>query len=299
MTRQTQYSPWIALFQSARLLFPLAALLGIVMFQLLPDSLSPTLQLAILAIVILFFGLPHGALDPWIAQQIGLSNTSMQVVVFNCVYLAIAALVVLVWLWLPVLSLSVFLLISAWHFSGDWSKSLNIPLRLAAGALLLLMPIGFHTETVATIFEQLSGLNGGALSHSLALPVWFLTTSMLAVIGGALWKQQWQCAFELFTLLTLAYLTPPLVYFTLYFCLLHSPRHLTGLLIAAPTPEHPRLARMMVVYTAATIALLGVLWWLWSALPTNTLILKLTFIGLAAVTVPHMMLICTAQLKTR
>lgn len=299
MTRQTQSSPWTTLFQSARLLFPLAALLSIVMFQLFPDSLPPTLLLVILATVILLFGLPHGALDPWIAQQIGLGNTPMLVVVFNCVYLAITALVVLVWLWLPLLSLGVFLLISAWHFSGDWSKSLNIPLRLSAGALLLLMPIGFQTENVATIFEQLSGLNGGALSHRLALPVWFLTTSMLAVIGGALWKQQWQCAFELFTLLTLAYLTPPLVYFTLYFCLLHSPRHLSGLFDAAPTPEHPRLARMMVAYTLATIMLLGVLWWLWSALPASTLILKLTFIGLAAVTVPHMMLICTAQLKTR
>jgi Brp/Blh family beta-carotene 15,15'-monooxygenase len=90
-----------------------------------------------------------------------------------------------------------------------------------------------------------------------------------------------------------------LVYFTLYFCLLHSPRHLAGLLIAAPTPEHPRLAKMMVIYTAATMVLLGVLWWLWSALPANTLILKIIFIGLAAVTVPHMMLISTVQFQQK
>jgi len=299
MTTKTQSSPLLMLFQRASFLFPIAALLSIVMFQIFPDSLSPTRQLAILAVIILLFGFPHGALDPWIAKQIGLGNTPMQVVIFNCVYLAIAALVVLVWLWLPALSLSVFLIISAWHFSDDWSKSLNILLRLSAGALLLLMPIGFHTETVSTIFEQLSGVNGGVLSHSLALPAWLLTTAMLVVVGGALLKQQWQCALELVTLLILAYLTPPLVYFTLYFCLLHSPRHLAGLLIAAPTPEHPRLAKMMVIYTAATMVLLGVLWWLWSALPANTLILKIIFIGLAAVTVPHMMLISTVQFQKR
>lgn len=299
MTSKSQSSPLITLFQRAHVLFPIAALLSIAVFQIFPDSLSPTRQLAILAVIILLFGFPHGALDPWIAQQIGLGKTPTQIVIFNCVYLAIAALVVLVWLWLPALSLSIFLLISAWHFSEDWSKSLNTPLRLSAGALLLLMPIGFHTETVSTIFEQLSGVNGGALSHSLALPAWFLTTAMLVVVGGAILKQQWQCALELVTLLILAYLTPPLVYFTLYFCLLHSPRHLAGLLIAAPTPEHPRLARMMVAYTAATVALLGILWWLWSALPANTLILKIIFIGLAAVTVPHMMLINTVQFQKR
>jgi hypothetical protein len=56
---------------------------------------------------------------------------------------------------------------------------------------------------------------------------------------------------------------------------------------------------MMVIYTAATMVLLGVLWWLWSALPANTLILKIIFIGLAAVTVPHMMLISTVQFQKR
>jgi len=99
MTTKTQSSPLLMLFQRASFLFPIAALLSIVMFQIFPDSLSPTRQLAILAVIILLFGFPHGALDPWIAKQIGLGNTPMQVVIFNCVYLAIAALVVLVWLW--------------------------------------------------------------------------------------------------------------------------------------------------------------------------------------------------------
>jgi Brp/Blh family beta-carotene 15,15'-monooxygenase len=299
MMLQRPSSPLIVLFKGARLLFPLAVLLSLVLTQQYPDLLTPTSQIAVLGIVIILFGLPHGALDPWIAQQIGLRNSRTEVLVFTSVYLTITVLVVLVWIWLPALSLSVFLMISAWHFSSDWSNSLNIALRLFAGALMILMPIGFHTEAVYTIFEQLSGHAGGSIALALALPKWFLTLTMLIIVGGALLKQQWHSALELISLLSLAYFTHPLLYFTLYFCLLHSPRHLSSLFIAAPTLEHPRLIRMMMTYTLATLVLLGGLGWYWSTLPTNTLILRLIFIGLAAVTVPHMMLIGAVHLKNR
>ncbi len=299
MMLQRPSSPLIVFLKSARLFFPLAVLLSLVLTQQFPDLLTPIAQIAVLGIVITLFGLPHGALDPWIAQQIGLNNTRSDLFVFTTVYLAISVCVVLFWLWLPALSLGVFLLISAWHFAGDWSKSLNTPLRLFAGALLLLMPISFHTEAVYSIFEQLSGQTGGSLAVSLALPTWFLTIAMIILVGGALWKQQWQSALEFISLFLLAYFTPPLLYFTLYFCLLHSPRHLSELFIAAPTLEHSRMLRMLLIYTLATLVLLGGLGWYWATLPTSTLILRLIFIGLAAVTVPHMLLIGAVFLKNR
>jgi len=295
MTMQKQSPLLIVLFKSARLLFPLAVLLCIVSSSLFSDVLTPTMQLVGLGVVIILFGLPHGALDPWIAQKIGFRDSLTKIIVFTTGYLAIAVLVVLIWLWLPALSLSIFLLISIWHFSDDWVKSLNMPLRLCAGLLLLLMPIGFHTEAVHTIFQQLSGPTGGSLALILALPSGLLITAMLMTTACAVWKRQWRCSLELISLLCLAYFVDPLIYFTVYFCLLHSPHHLSGLLISAPITEHSRLAWMMLIYTIATLVLLGGLWWLWSSLPTDTLILKLIFIGLAAVTVPHMMLVGAAR----
>jgi Brp/Blh family beta-carotene 15,15'-monooxygenase len=277
-------------------LFPLAALISLVMIYLVPDMLSLTTQLALLGIVIVILGLPHGALDPWIAENIGIQNTRKQILLFNLSYLAIAVMVICVWYWLPMLSLLLFLAISAWHFSGDWKNDIQQPFRFCAGALLLLMPIGFHTETVSTIFEQLSGERGGNLAYALVLPAWLLTCAVALLAGWAFFQQQWKTALEFMTLLTLAYLTTPLVYFTLYFCLLHSPRHLLSLFSVAPPNQHPRLLKMMIVYTLATVLLVGILWWLWSALSTDTLILRLTFISLAAVTVPHMILIATAYL---
>ena len=295
MTQQTLSPSLIAYLKYGRVIFPLSALLCVTLFNFLPDFLSPITQLAVLGIVIVLLGLPHGALDPWIAQRMGLRNTPLQIFMFTSAYIVLAALVVLFWLWFPALSLFIFLMMSAWHFSGDWIKTINQPFRLGAGALLLLMPIGFHTETVSQIFLALSGINGAHLATALSLPSWFLVTAMTLIAAAAAAQRQWQSCLEYLSLLGLAYFTPPLIYFTLYFCLLHSPRHLMGLLITAPVDTLPYLLRMMVIYTLSSLVLIGGLWWLWSELPSSTLMLKLIFISLAAVTVPHMLLIFAVQ----
>jgi Brp/Blh family beta-carotene 15,15'-monooxygenase len=297
MTQQKPSLPFIIYLKYGRVIFPVSVFITIILFNLLPQFLSPTIQLVILGVVIFLLGLPHGALDPWIAQRLGLYDSTKQKIVFITGYLALTALVVFFWLWLPVLSLFVFLTISAWHFSGDWNTSINRPLRLCAGTLLLLMPIGFHTETVSMIFQALSSTNGAHLATTLSLPPWFLAVAMTLIAASAAIKRQWQTSFDFLSLLGLAYFTPPLIYFTIYFCLLHSPRHLFGIFKSATIAEHLSLMRMMITFTLVSLMLIGGLWWLWSALPPSTLILKLIFISLAAVTVPHMLLIFAAHIK--
>ena len=297
MTQQKPSLPFIFYLKYGRVIFPVSVFLTIILFNLLPQFLSPTIQLVILGVVIFLLGLPHGALDPWIAQRLGLYDSTKQKIVFITGYLALSALVVFFWLWLPVLSLFIFLTISAWHFSGDWNTSINRPLRLCAGTLLLLMPIGFHTDTVSTIFQALSGINGAKLTTTLSLPPWLLAAAMTLIAAAAAMKRQWQTSLDFLSLLGLAYFTPPLIYFTLYFCLLHSPRHLFGIFKSATIAEHLSLMRMMITFTLVSLMLIGGLWWLWSALPPSTLILKLIFISLAAVTVPHMLLIFAAHIK--
>ena len=246
MTQQKPSLPFIIYLKYGRVIFPVSVLLTIILFNLSPQFLSPTIQIVILGIVIFLLGLPHGALDPWIAQRLGIYDSTKQKFLFTIAYLALTALVVLFWLWLPVLSLFVFLTISAWHFSGDWNTSINRPLRLCAGILLLLMPIGFHTETVSTIFQALSGTNGAHLATTLSLPPWFLAVAMTLIAASAAMKRQWQTSLDFLSLLGLAYFTPPLIYFTLYFCLLHSPRHLFGIFMSATIAEHMSLLRMMI-----------------------------------------------------
>jgi Brp/Blh family beta-carotene 15,15'-monooxygenase len=278
-----------------RLALPMATGLALILLWWAPDALPMNLQLLLLAVLVVVFGLPHGALDPWLAERAGLAGDARKVVAFNLAYLAVAALVVLVWVWLPVLSLAVFLAISAVHFSGDWKSDLDPFPRLVAGLLLLLMPIGFQTNQVAVLFEHLSGEGGAALAQALALPAWVLVAIMMTLTGVALRRQRWWAGLEFASLLALAYVAQPLVYFALYFCALHSLRHLAGLFRHAPPADQARLWRMTIVYSVATVFLAGVLWVLWSQMPADTLILRLVFIGLAAVTVPHMLLMARVK----
>jgi len=283
------------LHNSERLLFPIVAVVAMVLLALTPAWLSPTAQLIGLAFLVVVFGLPHGALDPWVAETMGLCQTGVQTTVFTLGYLLIAAIVVLLWFWFPVSSLLFFLIISAWHFSGDWAKTMGHIPRWSVGAALLLMPISFHTATVAAIFTHLSGPGGAILADRLALPEGWLVMIMLAISALAVWRGHRQVALEYLLLLGLSYFAPPLVYFAIYFSLLHSPRHLLGLWRQAPRAEQGRLIRMLVTYTGATLLLAVPLWWVWAALPTESLVLRLVFIGLAAVTVPHMMLMTAAH----
>ena len=282
-----------------RLVFPIVAFAVAAVLMMWPDLISPNLQIYGLAVMVIFLGLPHGALDPWVAELVGLSQTPLQALLFNVVYLFIAALVVLTWVWLPVTSLLIFLAISAWHFSGDWEQDINRWFRLGIGALLILMPIAFHTENVAFIFTQLSGEGGGTLAHQLAIPVWAAIVAMVLLIDVAIIKKKWCSALEYAGLLVLAYVASPLVYFVLYFCLLHSPRHLVGLFRFAKPQARPRLYRMAVIYTALTLILIACLYFFWADLPTDSLILRLVFIGLAAVTVPHMILIAIVHFRRK
>jgi len=93
---------------------------------------------------------------------------------------------------------------------------------------------------------------------------------------------------ELAVLATAAVVLPPLVFFILYFCGLHSPRHL---LHAAQN-----LNRKSAIITAAGVTLLTVVLGglVVMQAPVGRLderLLQLTFIGLAVLTVPHMILI--------
>jgi Brp/Blh family beta-carotene 15,15'-monooxygenase len=280
-----------------RLAFPVITAVALMVLLLVPNSLSLNAQLVMLAALVVVVGLPHGALDPWLAEQAGLAQTKSRAFGFNVLYLLAAAVIVMIWMWLPVLSLAVFLGISAWHFSSDWQCDMGLPPRLAAGVLLLLMPIGFHPDNVAMLFAHLSGPGGHTLAQALALPPWLLMVGMLGLVVLAMWQRHWLTALEYLSLLLLAYVATPLVYFVLYFCALHSLRHLAGLFRRAPAVDRPRMWRMTLTYTVATVGLTAILWLLWSHLPLDTLILKLVFVGLAAVTVPHMILIAWARFK--
>ena len=273
--------------------FSAAAAVMILFYAILGDLIPSWVTYGLLAVGVAFLGLPHGALDGILLRNSAFWQKRFAWLRFHLLYLVLAVAVVIAWWQAPVVGLTVFLIISAVHFGGDFKPSPR-PLQWLAGAWLLLLPIGFHTSAVSDLFVVLSGPEAAELARLLALPIPVLVLGGL-MISLFLSKTRILLPVEIGLLLLLAWATPPLVYFTVYFCCLHSLRHFHRSWRHMPRDWRGRMRQEVVVYTLLTLlaaAMVGI--WLSTGVEADALLMKLVFIGLAALTVPHMLILSWA-----
>ena len=262
-------------------------------------ALSQQALVLVLALAVAVTGLPHGALDPWVAWRIGLWRGRWGFVAFNVAYVGLAALVVMAWRLAPGLSLVVFLAISAWHFAGDWRQDLPGWARALAGLALLALPAWRWPGDVDASFALLAGADGSVIASWLRVASPWLAVGVAAVALLAQRRSR-ATAIELASVAALALLLPPLVYFVVYFCALHSLRHLRIAVGEADASSRGPIAGVALLYTVLTLVLAALVWpWLAAA---GTLVhtadaelLKLVFIGLAALTLPHMLVVMLSE----
>lgn len=245
-------------------------------------------QIVVMSMFVAVLGLPHGALDPLLAYRVGLWHRPLSLVLFLAGYLALSVLVVGAWLLAPVASLVGFLVISAAHFGSDWNAEQPVVIRVLTGVALLSLPAFRDTPEVARLFALISGPRAATVASLMAAagPLLMIGFAISAAIAAS---ARWYEGVELVVAATLALTTPPLVFFTVYFCLLHSARHLReGLAAEGQALRRPAswalLGGAIVVPIMIAVALL-------SRDTTDTLdarLVRIVFIGLAALTVPHM-----------
>ena len=281
-------------------------------------ALPPTVELVVLVMAISVFGLPHGALD-YLSGRSLLQGTfgDWWFVPFGVGYMGLAGLVVATWLVAPLPSLLTFLLVSAAHFgAGDVNPRLALGAggRFSAhgavfeaagrGSLILIPLLHFHPEAASNLFAHLVPLSPSELYAAItaASPHLFvLSGAVLAVVmahhlGG--WAEgttgHAQVALEIGALAALFALAPPLVAFIVYFCVWHSFRH--SLRQAAKLdPSSPRAALQAFVRrawptTAAAILMAVVGYALIGAQSSDVKIIQVVFVGLSALTAPHIVL---------
>ena len=254
-------------------------------------ELEPTLQILILAPLVAILGLPHGALDLPIAEALWPLDGWRGKLVFALGYLGLAAAVIGLWLVAPGLALLAFLAYSALHFADDWQDA-PAPLRWTGGLATVGAPALCHRGEVAELFGYLAppataGIAAGALAVAGA--------AALLALGAALILARdcrGRAALEQLMLWAAALLLQPLVYFVVYFCALHAVRHFTS---AMKTIERPRDAIITAAgLSAITIAAAALAAFHLSANRLATVdaaVFEVVFIGLAALTVPHMILV--------
>ncbi len=249
-------------------------------------------QLLFLAPLVALLGVPHGALDWDIAARIWPLRGVWSHLKFAGLYLGLAGVTLVLWLVVPVVALAVFLAYSAVHFADDWREELPLAYRLAAGAGIIVLPIAAHPDDVAMIFGMLAEPAGGAM---IAEFLEFVGAPLVAVIAvGALSASVTapRLALEIGFIAVSAWLGPPLIFFVLYFCCLHSPRHFlnTTRALGLGLFAGIKAAALLTAVTVAAAAMAGLAVWQ-IGLPTDATIVRTVFIGLAVLTVPHMILL--------
>ena len=249
-----------------------------------------------LAFVVLI-GLPHGAFDGAIARHLGYSRSLGGLIKFITVYLGFAAAVVAFWVWQPGLALALFLLISAVHFGyGDATAAGGVAraVQIAAHGGVAVFGISlFHLQQVTPIYAALT--NGDvmyAVMMTEIFPLLIMPVVALYLIAAIRDARLRPRLVELALLCLLLSVVPPLVGFAMYFCVIHTGRHMRHIWdrVSSHTPMRHILSQALWFTLASWAGGAIMLLWLDSG-NINQDFLQVIFIGLAALTVPHMILV--------
>ena len=247
---------------------------------------------------IVMIGLPHGALDGAVAMHLGLVEKFSTMARFVIIYVGLAGLVVGAWMIAPSQSLIFFLVISMLHFGAGDAKNGDGILRfaetLAHGGLAIVGISQFHRSEVDEIFYYL--INQDTAMVWLVISV--LTVAVIVAVGACITQAvndaKWSVTSIELPILGIVYaLVPPLLGFAIYFCLVHSARHFKRILSTIKaTVDLSNIKNQAILFTTASWIAAGIAFWMFAdfAEPGPT-VMRITFIGLAALTVPHMVLI--------
>jgi Brp/Blh family beta-carotene 15,15'-monooxygenase len=253
---------------------------------------APAWQLALLAPLVALLGVPHGALDHRLATAFWPLERPAAHVAFLAVYTALAAAVLGLWMLAPGAALAMFLLYSGLHFADDWRGELPPAARTLAGLSVVAGPAVLHEAEVAAIFAHLAPEPAaGQVAAALSVAGWGLLPLLAAVAGRAgRWRPR--LALELAVIALAGLVLSPLVYFVLYFCGVHSPRHfLTASGALGLGPAGGAAAALPITALTLAGAGMGTVALVASGLSAQTVTLTAVFVGLAALAVPHMLIV--------
>ncbi|WP_373058369.1 Brp/Blh family beta-carotene 15,15'-dioxygenase [Gemmatimonas sp.] len=264
---------------------------------LLSPPLEERVELALISGLILTLGVPHGALDTIFARQVYRLRSPGAWLSAALLYAVLAALVVGVWWISPVVFLAGFLLVSIAHFSGDLASGVSTLTRvLYAGAVIVLPCLRFEAD-VARQFGFLAGPGSGvSLAAALSVLAWPWLACSLAAAAFAL-RRNTMAGAELLAVILLAVFASPLVGFAVFFCGMHSARHVIR------TYHYANRSSLRLLLTAALVPMLLVVlaaitgWVFLDHSAPSRGVAQFLFIGLAALTVPHMLLVERVRLS--
>lgn len=265
-----------------------AALIGGNFFIGSLDTMAVT---AAAAAAIVLFGIPHGTLDVEIAAQ-HFGRTSIagkaQIII---TYLGCAAVMGLCWYVAPALALTLFLMVSIVHFSHDWQNGAEPFLAMMVAWGLIAVPALSHPDNVAGIFALLTNSQSGETIAAL------LAIASAPAALGCLVYSFWtwhngkrRDAVDVMSCLIAALFLPPLIAFAIFFCGLHSPRHMAGAMAEAGALVQRQKLMIVAAVTLLSFGIGALLFTHQAAIGIESNIIRTAFILISILTVPHFIL---------
>lgn len=251
--------------------------------------IGPLDMLALLAVLLV--GVPHGAADAGIAMQTKLADSRQKLAGFLIAYCAIVMLVIVAWYAAPNTVLLIFLMLTIYHFGrGDALAHGRNTLGLRAilhGGFIISVALA-HEAEVSALFRLLTAHDAWPIMTALRLVfILWLASLGISIMRNLISVRE---VGEIIGLLALAFIVPPLPAFALYFCGVHSFRHFARL---AKDPQLNTLAQRRRAYWLAGISIIAIAIAAFLLNPQHIGdgLMQSLFIALAALTVPHMLLV--------
>ena len=287
--------------------------LALVTWGWLGDPLSPGQLILSSAVAIAVLGVPHGGLDHWVGRRLLLSRHGLAwPALFFAGYLCIASIVAGLWLAASLPTMLAFFVGSAWHFGREEDPHQTSLMAIANGGLVIWLIALFRPDEMLEVVQAL-------VLHERVFPFGMLGGSSVLIVDSTRWlgcfllslaifdtwgwwgsrtaRSHEQRLVWLFTAL-LAIATPLLVSFTLYFCGRHSVLGLKRLRIAEGLGRSKFMLHVAPLSALAITLVLAVAWMLGDLTlegVSGSSGLRMIFIGLAAIAVPHMLLHAVAE----
>lgn len=223
----------IDIMQKINFIFIAASYLSIILLATYRD-LAIESQALISAIFVFGVGLPHGAVDHVLHK----GAEDMFSLSFLSKYIGMMLMVLILWLILPIVALSAFLVVSAYHFGEAQFSDLNLPLgywshllHLSWGSTVLSLLFMLNHHELVTLFARFNDTHALVILFNFKLLIGLLAISGLGLMISSyiLYAQNSlkveRFAHEVYVLALLSfmfYVVPLLIAFTLFFCILHS-----------------------------------------------------------------------------
>ncbi len=257
--------------------------------------------------LILSVGISHGAMDNYKANKLLLIYKINNKSIFFIIYILISIFVILFWNLYSSLTLLFFLLFASYHFGREdtsflhgGNSNLDQLLYLIKGSMIVFSPLFFHFDETLKIFETL--LLRKEILIFLKDEHWIINIFLCLNIVGYFYfvyknkLKDFEILFlDMLNILILNYVFTPLIAFTIYFCFLHSIRHIISISYELNPSNFLDGVKAFIkkalplTIVTAVLYLLAIVF-LSNSYGLNDVIIKVIFIGLASLTFPHILL---------